>query len=94
MVADYQLYIIPTYQVLMHPKPCRRVVVDEYAHTGTDSQLPVYFPRYTVCLIDEKVVTFTVLCILPVLERAKLNDTAIDAVEYTLALVDLGKPLL
>ena len=87
VVADYELAVRPTDELVVHPKASRGVVVHPYLSTGADGQLPKDLPCQAVGLVDEQVVTLSVLRILCVLVRLELYKAAVQSTVEALRVV-------
>ena len=74
MVTQDQSAVIPSDDVVVHPKPCTWVVVDKNLLSGSDGKLPKHFVGHTVRFVHEQVVTLTVLGILRILVTLELDD--------------------
>ena len=74
VVAQNQSAIIPADDVVVNPKPCTWVVVDEHLLSGSDGKLPKHFVWHTVRFVHEQIITLSVLRILRILVTLELND--------------------
>ena len=87
VVADDELAVRPSDELVVHPKASRWVVVHPYLSTGADGQLPKDLPCQAVGLVDEQVVTLTILRILCVLVRLELYKAAVQSTVEALRVV-------